>query len=72
MLTVKRLESGLLEVRQDIHGFYGTKTDYWYYDTENWRQSSHGKKDDPVDRKMSEDAITWVKKYYLPKLEEQS
>ncbi len=41
----------------------------WYYDIENWLVSSHGKKGDTPDRPMTAEAIEWVQKHYLPKVD---
>ena len=58
----------ILEVIESILFLNKTKTLYWYYDVKNWKQSSFGKKGDNPDREMTDNAIEWVKKHYLPKV----
>lgn len=72
MLTIKRDERGYLEVKEEIHGWFGTKTSYWYHDTDNWLVTSFGKEGDTPDRAMVQGEIDWVKTYYLPQLKETS
>jgi len=77
MLSYK-LDGDILEVVESLHSFRDTKDTYWYYDdTEvtywyydivNWKQSSHGKKNDVPDREMCVSAIDWVKRFYFPKV----
>lgn len=67
MLTFK-LTGNILEVKENLHGWSDTKYSYWYYDIVNWRQSSKGIENDQIDRDMLESSITWVKKYYFPKV----
>lgn len=68
MSTIKKVSDNIIEVKEDIHGFHKTKTSYWYYDILNWKSSSTGKKDSPVDRVMTQSSIDWCKKYYIPKV----
>ena len=58
----------IVEVIEELIFFDKKKVLYWYYDVKNWRQSSFGKKGDSPDREMSDGAIQWVKKHYLPKI----
>lgn len=62
-------ETGILEVKEVLLSFTSTRTTFWYYDTQKWLKSSHGKAGDTPDRVMSAEDIQWVKQYYLPKLQ---
>jgi len=68
MLSYNMVKPNILEVKETVHGFTETRTQYWYYDIQNWIKSSHGRKNDSPDRIMNESDIEWVKKYYLPKI----
>lgn len=63
-----RLTDNILEVKENLHGWNESKYAYWYYDIVNWRQSSKGIENDQIDRDMLASSISWVKKYYLPKV----
>ena len=63
-----QMNGDILEVKETLFSFVDTKVSYWYYNIKLWTQSSHGKKDDPCDRSMSEEAKAWVITYYLPKV----
>ena len=67
MLSFK-LNGDILEVRQDIHSWTKTETNYFYYDIKNWLVSGYGKKDDKPARPCTPSKIDWVKKWYLPKV----
>jgi hypothetical protein len=70
MLTFKMdTDTGILEVKEVLMSFTKTQTQYWYYDTQKWLKSSHGKQGDTPDRGMTEADIQWVKQYYLPKVQ---
>ena len=60
-------ETGILEVIETLMSFTSTHSNYWYTDTRNWLQSSHGKQGDTPDRPMNARAIEWAKKHYLPR-----
>lgn len=63
-----RLEGDILEIKETICGWAGTRISFWYYNIRNWTVSSHGKKGDKPDRPMDEGQIAWVQKHYLPKV----
>jgi len=52
MLEVSK-EGNVVAVKESILSFVDTKVSYWYYDLEKNMKSSHGKKDDVVDREMA-------------------
>lgn len=64
-----QLSENILEVVETLHSANGTRRRHWYYDIENWTVSSFGRKGDTVDRPMTDGAIEWVKKHYLPHVE---
>jgi hypothetical protein len=70
MLIITRKPNGLIEVKETSMSFTKTKVSYWYYNTELWMKSSHGKENDVTDRCMTKGDIEWVQKYYIPKLKE--
>jgi hypothetical protein len=61
------MEGRILEVKETLMSFHDTKVTYFYYDTEHWMVSSHGKKGDRPDCTMTPESIAWVKDHYLPK-----
>lgn len=63
-----RLEGDILEIKETICGWTGTRISFWYCDIRNWVVSSHGKKGDKPDRPMTDGQIAWVKRHYLPKI----
>ena len=65
MLTHTLRPDNILEVVETRRSAWGTERRWWYYDIKNWRCSSFGKKDDPIDRDMTNAAIEWVKDNYL-------
>lgn len=67
MLSYRMINENILEVIETSHTFTKTSRSYWYYNIKTWYKSSHGKMNDPTDRKMNESDIEWVKKYYIPK-----
>ena len=62
-----RLEGDILQVKETIMGFSKDRVSYWHYDIKNWMDNANGKRE-PLDKKMSQGSIDWVKKYYLPVL----
>ena len=67
MLTFK-LTDNILEVKETMHSWNESKYSYWYYDIVNWRKSSNGKENDPINTDMTEMDTIWVKKYYISKV----
>mgnify|MGYP001605571721 CR=1 FL=1 len=67
MLTCK-LTGDILEVKETLHWASQTKVTHWYYNIRTWHHSSYGKPGDTPDRPMTQEAIAWVEKYYLPKV----
>lgn len=66
MLERRRTEEGLLEVKQTLMSFHGTQVSYWYFDTQRWLRSLHGRQGDAPTEPMTDSAIAWVRKYHLP------
>lgn len=60
-----KLEGEILEVKEKVVGFTSTDIKYWYYNIRTWEKSSTGTKNSKPNRKMLEDDIEWIKKYYL-------
>ena len=67
MLSLKMLDANILEVKEVTMSWTKTETSFWYYDIVNWTDCVNGKNEQPF-KKMTPNAIEWVKKYYLPKL----
>ena len=61
-------DNDIILVKETRHLITGDHVLYWYYNINKWRKSNTGKKDAPVNCRMSDNGIAWVKKYYLPKL----
>lgn len=66
MLTRTFIEPDLLEVIETTLSFTRTHREYWYFNTSEWLVSSFGRKDEKPTRPMTEDSITWCKKYHIP------
>jgi len=62
------LNDNVLHVTETLHSFSKDKVSHWYYDINTWMVSSHGKEGDTPDRIMCDESIAWVRKYYLPKV----
>lgn len=67
MLRYKR-EGDIVEITEIIMSFTEDKKSYWYHDLKNWRVSSTGKKNSPIDKDMTPSEIEYFKKYHLPKI----
>lgn len=67
MLDCKINAAKVLEVKETLMGWHGSKVTYWYYDTQNWLRSRLGKKGETPSEPMRKENIAWVQKYYLPK-----
>lgn len=63
-----KLSGDILEVKETIIGWFDAETRYWYYDIKNWMRSITGKKNAPLVQHCTDEAIAWVRKYYLPKV----
>lgn len=70
MFTVKRDDKGLLVVVENFLTFHDTTQRTWKFNTEHWWRTLSGKETEIPVSPMSDIEIEWVKKYYLPKLEE--
>ena len=62
-----KLDGNILEVKETILSWTEDRVSYWHYDIVNWMDNANGKRE-PLDRKMSQVSIDWVRKYYLPKV----
>ena len=69
MLNIYKTDDNLVCVEEHIQGFNSTKSTYWYYDLENKKMSSHGRKGDKPDRRMTQADLDWYYKYHHPKLQ---
>ena len=67
MLSFK-LRGDVLEVKEVQMTFFADIITYWYIDIKNWMCSNTNDRNAPLDRKMDQGSIDWVKKYYLPKV----
>lgn len=63
-LTFSR-HGDVLEVREDIHSFFRTRTTWWYYDTVLWLCSLTGKQGETPTQHMTPMEIAWVREHYL-------
>lgn len=68
MALIYALDGNILHVTETAHGAVATRVRHWYYDILGWMVSSHGREGDVPDRPMTESAIAWVQKHYLPKV----
>ena len=72
MLEYRKVNDDILEVKETTMSFIKTFVRYSYYNIKTWYKSDVVKEptNNPVCFiKMSENSINWVKKYYIPKIE---
>lgn len=54
------------EVKETVHGWYKDTHTYYYFNLEQRRRSSSGKKNAPLDTHMSDSDVHWAEQYYIP------
>lgn len=68
MLQIRFSDTDVIEVIETTYGRTKTKQTFWYYNLKTNKQSSMGRKGDPLDRDMVQSQREWVEKHYLSKL----
>lgn len=63
-MLVFLLDGDILKVRETMHSFFGAETKLIEYNIKTWQKRIYPNQFEP----MTESAIDFIKKYYLPKV----